>query len=63
MWDFEKTDSYMLKNYKIDYDHSDDTNIQGMRISVSEKGYKIVMIADVLSKEEMEKILLSMIKK
>lgn len=33
-------------------------NIQGMNIKVLEEGYEIIMSADNLSKEEMEKILL-----
>ncbi|MGJ7922882.1 hypothetical protein [Neobacillus sp. LXY-4] len=32
-----------------------------MRVTVLEKGYKIILTADNLSKEEMEKVLLSMI--
>ncbi|KIO67077.1 hypothetical protein B4065_2108 [Caldibacillus thermoamylovorans] len=38
-------------------------NATGMRVTVPEKGYKITLIADKLSKEEMEKILLSMVEK
>ncbi|HBI05062.1 MAG TPA: hypothetical protein DDY49_13660 [Paenibacillaceae bacterium] len=53
--------SYKVKNYKLVYAYSEDTNIKGMKIEVPDKGYKINMIADVLSKEEMEKVLLSMV--
>lgn len=37
--------------------------VTGMRVTVPEKGYKIILIADKLSKEEMEKVLLSMVEK
>ncbi|MHC0036386.1 hypothetical protein [Pseudoneobacillus sp. C159] len=64
---FERVDSYSYKGYSLDYAHSSDTNVSGMRISVPEKGqqsaYKIVMIADILPKEEMEKIILSVVEK
>lgn len=35
--------------------------VQGMRVTIPEEGYEITMTADILSKEEMEKILLSMV--
>ncbi|WP_214733122.1 hypothetical protein [Bacillus sp. ISL-46] len=62
-WDFQYTDSYTLKGFELDFKHSDDTNIQGMRLIVPEKGIKISILADLLTKEEMEKILLSMVEK
>jgi hypothetical protein len=62
-WNFQYTDSYTLEGYRLDFKHSDDTNVQGMRITVPEKGIKIFILADLLTKEEMEKILLSMVEK
>jgi hypothetical protein len=62
-WDFQYTDSYTLKGYKLDFYFSDDTNIQGMKIALPEKEINIFIIADLLPKEEMEKILLSMVEK
>ena len=35
--------------------------VQGMRVTIPEEGYEITMTVDILSKEEMEKILLSMV--
>lgn len=58
---FAHFDFYKVKKYKLVYAYSDDTNIKGMRIEVPDQGYKINMITDVLSKEEMEKVLLSMV--
>ena len=62
-WNFEHTESYSLKGFEFDYVYSGNTNVTGMRVAVPDKGYKIIMIADILSKEEMEKILLSMVEK
>jgi hypothetical protein len=64
---FENLDSYTLKGFSIDYAHSNDTNVSGMRLSITAKGqqaaYKIVIIADILTKEDMEKIILSAVGK
>lgn len=61
---FEKTESYSLNGYKFDYVSKEQSQwLGGLRITVPEKGYKIVLITDKLSKEEMEKVLLSMIEK
>ncbi|HYK74443.1 MAG TPA: hypothetical protein VEV44_15210 [Pseudoneobacillus sp.] len=57
---FDQSDSYTLDGYQFDFHYSNDTNVQGMRVTNSEQNYKIVIIADILAKEEMEKILLSM---
>ncbi|NYE09622.1 hypothetical protein F4694_006525 [Bacillus niacini] len=59
---FEKPKSYSLNGFQFDYVSSKDPWV-GMRVTVPEKGYKIVLIADKLSKVEMEKVLLSMIEK
>ncbi|WP_442598825.1 hypothetical protein [Neobacillus sp. D3-1R] len=58
---FEHSDSYLLKGYKMDFHYSDGTNVQGMRLMSENQNFKIVIVADILSKEEMEKILLSMV--
>lgn len=59
---FEKTESYSLNGFEFDYFYSKEERV-GMRVTVPEKGYKIVLIANVLSKEEMQKVLLSMVEK
>lgn len=59
---FEKSVSYSLNGFQFDYVSSkEEWPWDGMRMTVPEKGYKIIIIADVLSKEEMEKVLLSMV--
>ncbi|MFJ5762850.1 DUF4367 domain-containing protein [Neobacillus sp. NPDC093182] len=63
---FEKSETYSLNGVQFDYVSSNDESASfrgGMRVTVPEKGYKIVMFAEVLTKEEMEKVLLSMIEK
>lgn len=62
---FEKTESYTLNGFQFDYVSQEQSKwLGGLRITVPEKGYKIVLITtDKLSKEEMEKVLLSMIEK
>jgi hypothetical protein len=57
---FEKPQSYSLNGFEFDYVSSKEKRV-GMRVTVPEKGYKIIIIADVLSKEVMEKVVLSMI--
>jgi hypothetical protein len=59
---FEKTKSYSLNGFQFDFVSSKEEKV-GMRVTVPEKGYKIVLIADDLSKGEMEKVLLSMVNK
>ncbi|WP_214483174.1 DUF4367 domain-containing protein [Bacillus sp. SM2101] len=60
---FAKSESYSLSGYEIEFvfGNSEEINKTGMRITVPEQGYKMILIADILSKEEMEKILLSML--
>ncbi|WP_146548487.1 DUF4367 domain-containing protein [Rummeliibacillus suwonensis] len=60
---FEKKDSYSLRGLKFEYGTSEELNKTGMKVIVPEKGYKIIMAADILSKEEMEKVLQSMIER
>lgn len=60
-WLYDHINSYMLKGFKFEFAYYDGSNVQGMRVTVPEEGYEITMIADILSKEEMEKILLSMV--
>ncbi|GIN71887.1 hypothetical protein J14TS2_23620 [Bacillus sp. J14TS2] len=61
---YDHIDSYQLKGYAFEhaYGYNDGLgNVQGMRVTIPEKGYEITMSADILSKEEMEKVLLSMV--
>ncbi|MCF2648991.1 DUF4367 domain-containing protein [Niallia sp. Sow4_A1] len=61
---FEQPDSYFINGFQVDYvSPSDEWPFVGMRVIVPEKGYKIILTADTMSKEEMEKVLLSMIEK
>lgn len=61
---FGKPESYSLNGFQFEYVSSkEEWPWDGMKVTVPEKGYKIILITDVLSKEEMEKILLSMIEK
>jgi hypothetical protein len=63
---FQHKEEYVKNEYQLEYVYSDETNVSGMRMTIpgngSEKAYKVIMIADVLTKEEMEKVLLSIIK-
>lgn len=64
LWrNFEESESYSLHGFEFVYVKSEKMNATGMRVAVPEKGYKITLIADKLSKEEMEKVLLSMVEK
>jgi hypothetical protein len=63
LFDFEKTESYSLNGFEFVYVSSKELNKNGIRVTVPDGGYKIIMSADILSKEEMEKVLLSMIEK
>nr|WP_249315528.1 DUF4367 domain-containing protein [Bacillus sp. FJAT-49711] len=63
---YEKSKTYSLNGLQFDLVSPKDGSASfkgGMRVSVPEKGYKIVIFAEVLSKEEMEKVLLSMVEK
>lgn len=63
---YEKSETYSLNGLQFDFVSSKDGSASfggGIRVTVPEKGYKIVMFAEVLSKEEMEKVLLSMVEK
>jgi hypothetical protein len=61
---FDKTESYTLNGLQFDYISSkEEWPMAGMRLTVPDKGYKIIITANGLSKEEMEKVLLSMIEK
>lgn len=61
---FESTVSYSLNGFQFDYVSSkEEWPWDGMRITVPKKGYKIILTAEVLPKEEMEKVLLSMVEK
>ncbi|MDZ5472012.1 hypothetical protein SM124_09665 [Bacillus sp. 31A1R] len=59
---FDHKDSYTLENFTIDYEYSDGSKVKGMRLTNTNQGYKIVIISDLLSQEELENILLSMVK-
>lgn len=65
-WAFDHMESYTVDGYQLEFAWYKDSNVQGMRIRVPEsdgsKSYEIVMIADLLPKEQMEQILLSMVK-
>lgn len=61
---FDQSDSYSIHGLQTDYvSPSEEWPWVGMSITVLEKGYKIILTADTLSKKEMEKVLLSMIEK
>ncbi|MEK4669343.1 hypothetical protein [Niallia sp. FSL R7-0271] len=61
---FEKSESYSLNGYHFDYVPSKvDWPLNGMRVSFPEEGYKVIVLAHDLSKEELEKVSLSMIEK
>lgn len=58
----EKAESYLSNGYQFDYaPANEDWSYNIMRVTVPEKEYKIILNADELSKEEMKKVLLSMI--
>ncbi|MGE7768444.1 hypothetical protein [Peribacillus sp. NPDC096540] len=60
-WKYDHINSYTLNGFKFEFAYYDDSNVQGMRVTIPGEGYEITMSADILSKEEMEKILLSMV--
>ncbi|RDI41081.1 DUF4367 domain-containing protein [Falsibacillus pallidus] len=60
----ENTESYSLNGYQFKFVTFDDESFNmkvGLRVTVPQKGYKIVMLAEELPKQEMEKVLISMI--
>lgn len=60
---FEKPESYSLNGFHFDYVPANvEWPLNGMRVSFPKEGYKVIILADELSKEEMEKVSLSMIK-
>lgn len=65
-WAFDHIESYTINGYQLELAQYEDSNVQGMRIKIPEseinKPYEIVIIADLLSKEQMEEILLSMVR-
>lgn len=62
---YDHTTNYQLDGNDFTHGYDDqgiDTgNVQGMRVAIPEQGYEIIMHASALSKEDMEKVLLSMI--
>ncbi|GAB2562222.1 hypothetical protein [Gracilibacillus alcaliphilus] len=61
---YDNVDSYELSGYAIEHAHDDgenNSNVQGMKITIPEEGYEIMMHASLISQEKMEKILLSMV--
>lgn len=61
---YDHIDSYQLKGYTFEhaYGYNDGHgNVQSMRVTIPEEGYEIIIDAAILSKEEMEKVLLSMV--
>jgi succinate dehydrogenase flavin-adding protein (antitoxin of CptAB toxin-antitoxin module) len=61
---FGKSKTYSLNGFQFEYVSSkEEWPWDGMRVTVPEKGYKIIITADGLSKGDMEKVLFSMIEK
>ncbi|WP_273851530.1 DUF4367 domain-containing protein [Guptibacillus spartinae] len=60
--DAKESESYSLNGIEFFYVKTEE-NFTGMRVTLPEKGYKIIMSADNLSKKEMEKVLLSMVER
>ncbi|WP_062106462.1 hypothetical protein [Bacillus niameyensis] len=61
---YNNLDTYQLKGYTFEhaYGYKDGLgNVQTMRVTIPEKDYQITIDAALLSKEEMEKVLLSMV--
>ncbi|MBS4210453.1 DUF4367 domain-containing protein [Bacillus sp. FJAT-50079] len=61
---YDHIDSYELDGYAFEHAYGYKNglgNVQGMKVIVPEEGYEIIMHAAMLSKEEMEKVLLSMV--
>jgi hypothetical protein len=61
---FENPVSYTLNGFQFEFVSKEQSQwLGGMRVTVPEKGYKMVLVATDLSKEGMEKLLLSMIER
>ncbi|MBO0993698.1 DUF4367 domain-containing protein [Bacillus sp. SD088] len=61
---YDHIDSYQLNGYAFEhgYGYNDGHgNVQTMRVTIPKEGYEIIIDAAILSKEEMEKVLLSMV--
>ncbi|WP_130859389.1 hypothetical protein [Gracilibacillus phocaeensis] len=62
---YEHIDIYVLHGYTFTHGYDDqemDTgNVQGMKVVIPEPKYEVIIHAGILTKEEMEKILLSMV--
>ncbi|MGE6204393.1 DUF4367 domain-containing protein [Guptibacillus hwajinpoensis] len=59
--DAKESESYSSNGFEFYYVKSEKENFTGMRVTVPERGYKIIISAENLSKEEMENVLLSMV--
>ncbi|MCA0173076.1 DUF4367 domain-containing protein [Bacillus sp. RAR_GA_16] len=53
--DAKESESYSLNGFEFFYVKSEE-NLTGMRVTLPERGYKIIMSADNLSEKEMEKV-------
>ncbi|MCL6574490.1 MAG: DUF4367 domain-containing protein [Bacillus sp. (in: Bacteria)] len=62
-WKYDHINSYTFNGFKFEFAYYDGSNVQGMSVTIPVEGYEITMSADILSKEEMEKVLLSMVEK
>jgi len=58
---YDQINSYQLNGYHFEHAYSEQTNTQSMRITIPKQGYEIIIDASLLSKKEMEKVLLSMV--
>ncbi|WP_062199381.1 hypothetical protein [Massilibacterium senegalense] len=66
-WKFDIQEQYTLKGNEITFGQYSDSNVKGMKMIVPEKNgeesFQIVIIDEVLNKQELEKIMLSCIEK
>lgn len=62
---YDHIDSYELNGFAFGHAHDtpgvDTGNVQAMSVMIPGEEYEVIMVADILSKEEMEKVLLSMV--
>ncbi|GGD18573.1 DUF4367 domain-containing protein [Pontibacillus salipaludis] len=58
---FENTKSYSLSGHEFIFKYSEENQATGLRVKVPDQGFKITLLADTLSKEEAEKVVLSML--
>ncbi|MBO1004119.1 hypothetical protein ACFSKI_06710 [Pseudogracilibacillus auburnensis] len=62
---YDHIDSYELNGFAFQHAHDtpnvDTGNVQAMSVMIPGEEYEVIMVADILSKEEMEKVLLSMV--